>query len=124
MWAKISIEGGETIKERTRAGENCGLTLNQNTETRDEQDSEKGEAFWYINHQWTLTLTLLDVGVELVQSSHGDLSDLWVEQDLHQGGGDVFTGRHAGRLSYLTLREKERETLILHVGHSVRPRVW
>ncbi len=57
----------------------------------------------------SLTLALLDVGVELVQSSHGDLSDLRVEQELHQGGGDVFAGRHAGRLSHFTLRERQAD---------------
>lgn len=39
-----------------------------------------------------LTLALPDVGMELVQSSQRDLSDLRVKQELHQGRGDVFTG--------------------------------
>lgn len=56
-----------------------------------------------------LTLALPDVGMELVQSSHGDLSDLRVKQELHQGGGDVFTGRHAGSLGHFTLRERQRQ---------------
>lgn len=55
-----------------------------------------------------LTLALLDVSMELVQRSHGDLSDLRVEQELHQGGGDVFAGRHAGSLGNFTLGERER----------------
>lgn len=58
----------------------------------------------------TLTLTLLDVGVELVQRPHGDLPDLRVEQQLHQGGGDVFAGRHAGRLGHFALRETGEES--------------
>lgn len=58
-------------------------------------------------HVYTLTLALLDVGVDLVQSSYWDLSDLRVEQELHQGGGDVFTGWHAGCLGHFTLRERE-----------------
>lgn len=48
------------------------------------------------------TLALLDVGVQLLQSAHGDLPDLRVQQELHQGGGDVFAGRHAGRLGHFT----------------------
>lgn len=39
-----------------------------------------------------------------MQSADGDLSDLRVQQELRQGGGDVFTGRHAGRLGHFTLR--------------------
>lgn len=62
-----------------------------------------------VEEKSTLTLALLDVGVDLVQSSHGDLSDLRVEQQLHQGGGDVFAGRHAGRLGHFTLRGRRRE---------------
>lgn len=56
----------------------------------------------------TLTLALLHVGVELVQSAHGDLSDLRVKQELHEGRGDVLTGRHARSLRYFTLRKSEK----------------
>lgn len=71
--------------------------------------SEEGLGSNIENIRWqlTLTLTLLDVGVELVQSSHGDLPDLRVEQELHQGCGDVFTGRHAGGLGNFTLGKTE-----------------
>lgn len=66
----------------------------------------------------TLTLALLDVGVDLVQSSHGDLSDLRVEQQLHQGGGDVFAGRHAGCLGHFTLRGRRREEEMSEVSYT------
>lgn len=56
----------------------------------------------------TLTLALLHVGVELVQCAHGDLSDLRVKQELHEGRGDVLTGRHARSLRYFTLRKSEK----------------
>lgn len=62
-----------------------------------------------------LTLTLLDVGVELVQRSDGDLPDLRVEQELHQRGGDVLTGRHAGRLRNFTLKRQKTSDSKLYI---------
>ena len=57
-----------------------------------------------------LTLTLLDVSVELLQRSQGEVKEVWVQQQLQQGGGDVLTGRHAGRLGHAALgRGRERE---------------
>lgn len=70
-----------------------------------------------------LTFTLLNVDVKLVQSSHGDLSDLWVQQELHQRRGDVLTGWHAGGLGHFTLKERQREgwglVYLLHFVHNI-----
>lgn len=77
-------------------------------------------------NQWyaRLTLALFDVDVELVKSSHGNLSDLWVKEKLHEGGGDVFTGRHAGRLSHFTLKDREGARQVKPLSFVVCPQLW
>ena len=51
----------------------------------------------------TLTFTLDDVQVELLDGPHADLLQLAVHQHLQQRGGQVLAGRHAGGLGHLPL---------------------
>lgn len=80
----------------------------QNEPQEEKKNGEMGKTLTKTIRQ-TLTLALLDVGVDLMQGAHGDLSDLCIEQKLHQGGGDVFAGGHAGRLCDFTLKERETQ---------------
>ena len=51
-----------------------------------------------------LTFTLDDVKAELLDGSHGHHADVVVQQEVHEGLGEVLAGRQAGRLRYLALR--------------------
>lgn len=53
-------------------------------------------------HSW-LTFTLDQVKVELLQRPHGNLSDIIIHQEVHQGSCHMFTSRHAGSFSNLLL---------------------
>lgn len=57
---------------------------------------------FFPKHSW-LTFTLDQVKVELLQRPHGNLSDIIIHQEVHQGSCHMFTRRHAGSFSNLPL---------------------
>lgn len=57
---------------------------------------------FFPKHSW-LTFTLDQVKVELLQRPHGNLSDIIIHQEVHQGSCHMFTRRHARSFSNLLL---------------------